>query len=514
MVRSERVRGGGAVSARPRRVLVIDDDARFRSALRRWLRRLGYDAVLVGTAEDGIRLIGREPFYAALLDLNLPGLQGHALLRQLRGASGGDLPLPVIVITGSIEMDDAVLALREGASDFLRKPFQMSDLANALDRVEATPEPGAGAGPAASAPEGAVRAQPAAEAPRSAAPVDLAAIFEQLQSEVAAGPARIPVLDPRITELHDLLQDPRASMHQVAAAIGRDPSLTASMLRTANSPHYFRGREVTSLRDACVRIGVGRVALIAFECVLKNRFLVSRPPWRGLLLAQWRNAVATSRLVGLLARQLEHPEEGTLQVAGLLHNVGEVACVHHLAETLEPGVTVPEAALVEAVAAVHEEIGLAVATAWRLPRSTAQLIGHHHRPRGRGVAGGAGGPEPGHGRLGAGARRGLPGPAGRRVAGPRGRAAAARARGAAPGGADRGGAWLGPGVGPLSAPPRRSGRPGSARGGAARRGRPSGAAVTPRASTGDTPGPAGARRRRSAPCGRGGSPSPRGTRPP
>jgi len=115
----------------PPKLMVVDDDPRIRDLLRRYLSDNGFT---VSTAESGAamsRLWQRERFDALILDLMLPGEDGLAILRRLRGASD---PTPVIMLTAKGEDVDRIVGLELGADDYLPKPFNPREL---LARIHA-----------------------------------------------------------------------------------------------------------------------------------------------------------------------------------------------------------------------------------------------------------------------------------------------------------------------------------------------------------------------------------------
>jgi two-component system phosphate regulon response regulator OmpR len=105
--------------------MVVDDDPRIRELLRRYLSDNGFS---VSTAENGAamnRLWQRERFDALILDLMLPGEDGLAILRRLRGANDAT---PVIMLTAKGEDVDRIVGLELGADDYLPKPFNPREL--------------------------------------------------------------------------------------------------------------------------------------------------------------------------------------------------------------------------------------------------------------------------------------------------------------------------------------------------------------------------------------------------
>ena len=108
-------------------MLVVEDDPGIATQLVRGLERAGYTADSVSLGAEALR---RPPFDVVLLDLGLPDLDGIDVCRRLRA----DSDTAIIVVTARGEEADRVLALDEGADDYLVKPFGLAEL---LARIRA-----------------------------------------------------------------------------------------------------------------------------------------------------------------------------------------------------------------------------------------------------------------------------------------------------------------------------------------------------------------------------------------
>ncbi len=124
------------------RVLVVEDDTSIRMAAAEGLRNAGFE---VGEAADGevaLARVAEDPPALMILDLGLPGLHGLEVLRRLRAAEG-TRHLPVIVLTG-VEPTRVKEVLAQGADEFLAKPFSLSVLTDAVERLLRGTPPGRG----------------------------------------------------------------------------------------------------------------------------------------------------------------------------------------------------------------------------------------------------------------------------------------------------------------------------------------------------------------------------------
>ncbi len=110
-------------------VLVVDDELLIRKSLAKVLRARGYAVDLASTGAEGLERIGELRPQVMILDMRLPDTDGLSVLRQARQV---DPLLQVIVITAYGDVTSAVEAMKLGACDFLRKPYEMEDIVLAV----------------------------------------------------------------------------------------------------------------------------------------------------------------------------------------------------------------------------------------------------------------------------------------------------------------------------------------------------------------------------------------------
>src|SRR4030042_3565873 len=107
------------------RLLVVDDEPSVREFLEIMLAQEGYQVRTASSGEEGFKAYRAEEPDLVLTDVKMPGMSGLDLIREIHGLDPGT---PIIAITAYASADDAVRAVREGAYDYLSKPFQIEDL--------------------------------------------------------------------------------------------------------------------------------------------------------------------------------------------------------------------------------------------------------------------------------------------------------------------------------------------------------------------------------------------------
>ncbi len=113
-------------------VLVVDDEPEMRLALREALVRMGYACTSAPNPEEALSMESLEEFSLVITDMKMPKMDGLTFIKNLRTLSPG---MPVIVITGYGTVENAVTAMKEGAVDYLMKPFSYTALKKVMEKV-------------------------------------------------------------------------------------------------------------------------------------------------------------------------------------------------------------------------------------------------------------------------------------------------------------------------------------------------------------------------------------------
>ena len=105
-------------------LLIVDDDTRIRTLLKRYLGEHGYRVSTAGDAAEARRMLEGLDFDLLVLDVMMPGEDGIELTRSLSDIR----PVPVLLLTAKVETESRILGLEAGADDYLAKPFEPREL--------------------------------------------------------------------------------------------------------------------------------------------------------------------------------------------------------------------------------------------------------------------------------------------------------------------------------------------------------------------------------------------------
>jgi two-component system, NtrC family, response regulator HydG len=110
-------------------LLIVDDELIVRDSLGKWFREEGYDVSIADSAREALSLIAEKKFDLALLDIKMPGTDGVELQRRMKEFAPETI---TIIMTGYASVETAVAALKNGAYDYITKPFDPDDVAHTV----------------------------------------------------------------------------------------------------------------------------------------------------------------------------------------------------------------------------------------------------------------------------------------------------------------------------------------------------------------------------------------------
>lgn len=113
------------------RVLVVEDDDKISSFVKKGLEQAGYAVDCVASGEDGYAYLRQTPYDAAIVDIMLPGMDGLTMLQRIREE---DVETPIIILSAKRSVEDRIKGIQTGSDDYLTKPFSFSEL---LARLQA-----------------------------------------------------------------------------------------------------------------------------------------------------------------------------------------------------------------------------------------------------------------------------------------------------------------------------------------------------------------------------------------
>ncbi len=116
------------------RILVVDDEAPMRESLKDWLMEEGYEVGLAASGKEAITMARKKNWDVILLDLKMPGMDGVETLKRLKGKEV-NTEAEILMMTAYATVDTAVQAMKEGAFDYLVKPFSPDEIEMQIKKI-------------------------------------------------------------------------------------------------------------------------------------------------------------------------------------------------------------------------------------------------------------------------------------------------------------------------------------------------------------------------------------------
>ncbi len=218
-------------------------------------------------------------------------------------------------------------------------------------------------------------------------PSDVGHSVGDMLPSVREGLSLLPPLPTVVVELLREIQDPKSTAASVAEVASSDPSLAASLLRTANGAAMGISRTITSVSEAVSYLGFGTVKAMVIRLRLDTVLMPKNEESAQDAEDLWVHSLAVSYAAECLAQRVAGVDGGFVATLGLLHDVGKLAILAQLpdeaAKLREPshdpsiGRLAREASI---LGLDHAGLGANLAAKWKLPADLVQAIRWHHRP--------------------------------------------------------------------------------------------------------------------------------------
>ena len=207
------------------------------------------------------------------------------------------------------------------------------------------------------------------------------------REEILEKARAVPALPAAAARVITLIQDPDVGISELMKVIEHDPGLTSNVLRLANSAYFGGNREIVSVRDAGVRLGMNRI----FQLVLTSAITPTiAEPVRGYSLPPGElleHSIAVAVGSEELARKVGKKVPPHTFTTGLLHDIGKTVLGLFVEVDADPILDVAfeekvsfEIAERRVLGIDHAEVGAVLLDEWNLPENIVDGVRHHHSP--------------------------------------------------------------------------------------------------------------------------------------
>lgn len=336
------------------RVLIAEADPWSRDLLKQVLLNVRCDARLdlCADGQEAMTLLSEVPYDLAIVDWELPGVDGLSVLRSVRQRKRNP-PLPFILMSSRNDSASVREALPLAPTAYLAKPLNMESLTERLQGLLLN-----------------AGEEVFCEVPALAPGMTLSVFLERRREQADGAPLMTDVqvavkrsLNPNGLDLKLLEEEIRT-----------DPQITAVLIAASNSAAQHHGAPVQTLAQALHRLGTGQSMNLILGLALKRSARLSDPCLADYAERYWGLSLHTAEYARTLARLLDLDQE-RCYCAGMLHRLGDLALLRCLQEWKQAGGELDEMEEVgDALAEFGAAYGSALRTRWRLPLELRELI--------------------------------------------------------------------------------------------------------------------------------------------
>lgn len=206
--------------------------------------------------------------------------------------------------------------------------------------------------------------------------------IEIVENRIMSNSARLPVFNTTAARIQQEIGREEPDLPLIEKLIVSDQALTAEVLRFSNSSFYKGLTQVSTVRNAIVRLGINEVSNIVMMVTHENQFRSKDPVLNGVIRKLWRHALGTAMAAHWLARHCGlHGIAHEAFFAGLLHDVGKLfilTVIDDIQHSEQVKVNPSVALLMEAMDDLHTTHGYALMHHWNLPEKYSQVVRDHH----------------------------------------------------------------------------------------------------------------------------------------
>ncbi len=208
-----------------------------------------------------------------------------------------------------------------------------------------------------------------------------------LWKKILAEAENLPTLPDIVSEILEQIENPSSNPDIFKEIISKDPVLTAKVLKMSNSAYYGFSREIITLSEAVIILGLDTLKSLV---IAASAFKSLNKTFEGYGLSKgelWRHSLATAMTAQLITKKLNFQDSEKYFVAGLLHDIGKIVLSKHIEKYITSIKTLVEMREIsfdiaerEVLGFNHCDVGAEIAKYWKLPQLFADVSKFHHTP--------------------------------------------------------------------------------------------------------------------------------------
>lgn len=202
---------------------------------------------------------------------------------------------------------------------------------------------------------------------------------QEIVRQMRQGDIELPVLPRVVAMIGRAMNDPNATMEEIARYIERDSVLSVKMITVGNSSIYRGAECFTSVRQVVTRLGLRQVQSIVTAVATRNLYKSKDRSFRALMEKLWLHSLVCACAARTIAGRLRLDDPERFFLLGLLHDIGMVLLLSALEKLLRPSEFYDLDSIAAAAREYHTGVGAALLQHWKFPNDYARVAEQHER---------------------------------------------------------------------------------------------------------------------------------------
>jgi HD-like signal output (HDOD) protein/CheY-like chemotaxis protein len=359
------------------RVLIVDDEPVSRNLLEKVMR----DIAECEAADSGVTAIVAykkaletwAPFDLMTLDISMPEMNGKEVLNQIRKIEKDkgiqrDRQIKIFMVSGHSDKETIVRCVEIGCDDFISKPFNKRIIAGKLEKLGFDI-------PGKERLEGEVEKKVEKEGKEKA--LDQKGLMRNTISDIVEqfnrGEIDMPVLPMVIQDVQKVMNEPFATVYDLAEVIVRDAVISIRLIAIANSPLYRGSQEIRTVEKAIPRLGFNETQSIVSAIANKSLYDAKNSHVKNIMEQLWFHSLASAYCSRAIAKNLALGDAEKFFFMGLIHDIGKPLILKRLDEISSSKKPLNIAEDMQIIDQVHSTFGESLISRWGFTNDYAKI---------------------------------------------------------------------------------------------------------------------------------------------
>jgi putative nucleotidyltransferase with HDIG domain len=198
-----------------------------------------------------------------------------------------------------------------------------------------------------------------------------------IAAKLKRGELEMPVLPKVVANIQRVINDPNATLDDIARLIEQDAVISVKMITVCNSSVYRGAETITSIRKAVTRMGIQQVNSIVTALAARSLYRTANRQFLSLMEKLWLHSLATAYCARAVAEKLFPQDIEKFFLMGLLHDIGITVLIKAIEAAVPGADAYPEEAIMHTIHAQHAGVGAALLERWKFPRDFWRIAEQH-----------------------------------------------------------------------------------------------------------------------------------------